>query len=163
MRETTHQGPVRNDHGVARARTAAAIPPASSASRVQPTSTGSERPKSSYAERDATSHLSGQGHDEGAALESQPVSGSTFVFQPEQADILLVIALLSLGARQARRTVHLAPAPVAVLRALCPLHVRPDMYVFLNTDRTPIAPNNFLHTSTTSNGHVTSACADCTR
>jgi integrase len=46
--------------------------------------------------------------------------------------------------RQARRTVHLAPATVAVLRALCPLRVKPDTYVFLNTERTPIEPNNFL-------------------
>jgi integrase len=45
--------------------------------------------------------------------------------------------------KQARRTVQLAPATVGVLRALCPLHVEPTAYVFLNTDGEPIEPNNF--------------------
>jgi integrase len=44
----------------------------------------------------------------------------------------------------ARRTVELFDATVAVLRAIQPLHVTPEMPVFVNTNGQPIEPNSLL-------------------
>jgi len=45
----------------------------------------------------------------------------------------------------ARRTVELFEGTVDVLRALQPLHVRPEMKVFTNTNGAAIEPNSLLH------------------
>ena len=44
----------------------------------------------------------------------------------------------------ARRTVDLFDATVGVLRAIEPLHVTPEMPVFVNTNGQPIEPNSML-------------------
>ena len=44
----------------------------------------------------------------------------------------------------ARRTVDLFDATVDVLRAIQPLHVTPEMPVFVNTNGQPIEPNSML-------------------
>jgi integrase len=46
--------------------------------------------------------------------------------------------------RGARRTVELRPETIERLRMLCPLHVTPELPVFLHTDGAPIEPNAFL-------------------